>query len=180
MIQHFLSRLTLIVLAGGVFAATSAQAGEQQPINPTSRAEVFDAAYLPANAEGAEKMARKLRPWMLPSAIAQERLEIQLGETVDVEGTDLSLTFAAVPRDSRCPRDVTCIVAGEAIVIFHASLRAEVSELRFEIPPGGQDEKELERFTITIVELEPEADSRTKIDPADYVAKVVVTQSAAR
>lgn len=112
------------------------------------------------------------------AALAQERLEIQLGETADVERTDLSLTFAAVPRDSRCPRDVTCIVAGEAIVIFHARLGDEVTKLRFEVPPQGQDSEQLDRFTITIVELEPETDSKTKIDPADYVATVVVTQSA--
>ena len=53
-------------------------------------------------------------------SITDEPFSLAVGETVTADGTDLSLTFAAVPRDSRCPRDVTCIVAGEAVVVLEA------------------------------------------------------------
>ncbi len=107
-----------------------------------------------------------------------DSFSLAVGETASVEGTDLSLTFDAVTRDSRCPKDVSCIVAGEAVVVFVARLGGEHSELTFKVPPGGpgrKDEQALDRFTITIVELEPETDSTTKIDASDYVATVVVT-----
>ncbi len=107
-----------------------------------------------------------------------DSFSLAVGETASVEGTDLSLTFDAVTRDSRCPKDVTCIVAGEAVVVFVARAGGEDSELTFKVPPGGpgsKDERAFDRFTIAIVELEPETDSTKKIDASDYVATVVVT-----
>ena len=114
-------------------------------------------------------------------SITDEPFSLAVGETVTVDGTDLSLTFAAVPRDSRCPRDVTCIVAGEAVVVLEARLGGQETELTFKVPPegpegpGGEDEQELDGFTIIVVELEPETNSTKKIDPSDYVATVVVS-----
>ena len=78
-------------------------------------------------------------------------------------------------RDSRCPKDVTCIVAGEAVVVFVARVGGEESELTFKVPPRSKDAQAFGRFTIAIVELEPETDSTKKIDASDYVAAVVVT-----
>ena len=40
---------------------------------------------------------------------------------------------------------------------------------------GGENEQELDGFTIIVVELEPETNSTKKIDPSDYVATVVVS-----
>ena len=114
-------------------------------------------------------------------SVADEPFSLAVGETVTMDGTDLVLTFAAVPRDSRCPRDVNCIVAGEVVFVFVARAGGEDSELTFKVPPGGREapeskaEQALDRFTITIVELEPETDSTKKIDASDYVATVVVT-----
>ena len=104
-----------------------------------------------------------------------ESFSLAVGETASVEGTDLSLSFVAVTRDSRCPKDVSCIVAGEAVVVFAARVGGEETELTFKVPPGGKDEQAFGRFTIAIVELEPETDSTKKIDASDYVATVIVT-----
>ena len=108
-------------------------------------------------------------------ARSEESFSLAVGETASVEGTDFSLRFAAVTRDSRCPKDVTCIVAGEAVVVFVARVGGEDSELTFKVPPRSKDEQAFGRFTIAIVELEPETDSTKKIDASDYVAAVVVT-----
>ena len=114
---------------------------------------------------------------MLGSGYAgiDESFSLAVGETASVEGTDLSLSFVTVERDSRCPKDVSCIVAGEAVVVFGARADGEDSELIFKVPPGGEDEQTFSGFTIAIVKLEPEMDSKTKIDASDYVATVVVT-----
>ncbi len=104
-----------------------------------------------------------------------ESFSLAVGETVAVEGSDLSLSFVEVERDSRCPKDVSCIVAGEAVVVFVARVGGEDSELMFKVPPGGKDEQAFGGFTIAIVKLEPETNSTKKIDASDYVANVVVT-----
>jgi hypothetical protein len=100
---------------------------------------------------------------------------LEIGERVDAEEIGLSITFIGVPRDSRCPRDVQCIVAGEAHVVFDVERGAESAELTFKVPPGGSDERELDGVTITLVTLEPETNSTEKIEAADYVATVAVT-----
>lgn len=111
-------------------------------------------------------------------SVTDESFSLAVGETVTVDGMDVSLTFADVPRDSRCPRDVNCVVAGEAIVVFEARTGGRETELTFKVPPGGpgtKAEQVFDRFTITIVGLEPQTDSTKKIDASDYVATVVVT-----
>jgi hypothetical protein len=106
-----------------------------------------------------------------------EPFTMSVGDSVAVDGTDVFLTFVAVPRDSRCPRDVECIVAGEAIVVFEVQRGVQREELTFEVPPGGTDEETFEGLTIHILALEPETDSTRKIEPSDYVATVEVTLS---
>jgi hypothetical protein len=63
---------------------------------------------------------------------------LPLGGTVRVEGTDLHVTFERVAQDSRCPRNVTCVWAGEATVELR--LRdADGSERPIVLViPGGQ------------------------------------------
>jgi len=107
-----------------------------------------------------------------------ESFDLKVGETARLEGDSLILTFNAVRSDSRCPVDVTCIQAGEAVVVFDA--RAEGSERRelvFDVPPGGGDEERFARYRIRIVELRPPAESTKTIDPASYVARVLLERS---
>ena len=51
---------------------------------------------------------------MIATLALASLMTLAVGDTVVVDGSDMSLTFVGVPRDSRCPRDVQCIVAGEA------------------------------------------------------------------
>jgi len=45
-----------------------------------------------------------------------EEFVLTLGQSVVVSGTEISITFSAVPQDSRCPVNVVCIWAGNAEV----------------------------------------------------------------
>jgi len=50
-----------------------------------------------------------------PDQPAGGSLSIKYGETVDVPNAQMKLTFTAV-ADSRCPKDVQCVTAGEGRV----------------------------------------------------------------
>lgn len=102
-----------------------------------------------------------------------EPFRLPLGESVAVADTDLSLTFVAVERDSRCPKGVQCVRAGEAIVVLSIQRRGETSEMRFEVPPGGAVNASFAEHTISL-ELEPEAVAGKRIERDDYVAIVTV------
>ena len=45
-----------------------------------------------------------------------QEFELLVGETARVTGTGQLVRFEAVPADSRCPTDVTCVWAGNALV----------------------------------------------------------------
>ena len=106
-----------------------------------------------------------------------EPFSMKIGETMSLEGAGLELRFLDVPRDSRCPLDVSCIVAGEAHVVIQAVTEAGSSELVFKLPPKGSDEQVFEGFLVTIRALEPQTEETRPIAAADFVATLVVTAS---
>ncbi|MFC2018832.1 hypothetical protein ACFLU4_02595 [Chloroflexota bacterium] len=46
-----------------------------------------------------------------------EEFSLRIGQTARITGEDLKINFQEVTEDSRCPRDVTCIWAGQASCI---------------------------------------------------------------
>jgi len=108
-----------------------------------------------------------------------ESLTLGVGESVRVEDVDLTIAFQEVASDSRCPKDVTCIQAGEAVVLLALGTEAgEKAVLELGVPPGGSSiEASFHDIRITIVELIPQKESGKPIDPATYVATVKVSRA---
>ena len=109
-----------------------------------------------------------------------EAFRLTVGESASIEEADLALLFVDVTGDSRCPRDVTCIVAGEAVVVIDATTSEESETLTFRVPPGNGDTREFSGLRIEILGLEPQTDSRRRIDPSSYEATIVVTAQDAK
>jgi len=114
-----------------------------------------------------------------PEARLGEPFPLRVGESASVEGVDLAIELVEVASDSRCPKDVTCIQAGEAVVrLALRSAGGESAELELAVPPGGSSRAEsFGDFRIAIVKLDPEKESAKRIDPASYVATVTVRRS---
>jgi hypothetical protein len=108
-----------------------------------------------------------------------EAFPLRIGEAATVEDAELTVTFKEVSSDSRCPKDVNCIQAGEAVVLLAVDSKAGQSGmLEFSVPPGGASlAVTFEGLRVTIVRLEPEPESTKSIDTADYVANILVNQS---
>lgn len=60
------------------------------------------------------------------------------GDEVAVEGRAVRLRFAAVVEDSRCPREVTCVWAGRAVVEVAATVGADGPERTARLEVGAQ------------------------------------------
>jgi len=93
------------------------------------------------------------------------------GATASVNTAKFKVRFVAVTEDSRCPRDVTCIWAGEV------KLQFEVQESAKDASPvvileGGNSV--VGTYRVTLVRVEPAPRSTARIAPQDYRATIVV------
>ncbi len=113
----------------------------------------------------------------LGSPLMGKPFSLHVGEAAVVEEAKLSLTFSAVTQDSRCPRDATCVWAGEAVVELRALWEGEPTELTFKVPPGGSDAQVLRGLMISIVGLDPQTKSGKRIEPNTYIAEFMVTRN---
>ena len=105
----------------------------------------------------------------------EQTARLRVGDMVQIDGSSATLTFKAVTRDSRCPKGVRCIRAGEAVVVLE--LRGgsgETSTLTFDVPPGGGASQSLRGYRIEIVSLDPQAEADVEIAPGDYTATVAI------
>jgi len=84
-----------------------------------------------------------------------------------VPGEGLRLKFDRVLSDSRCPSDVACIQAGEAVVAVTA-IAADGSRPRFELHTAGATSVVHAGLTIALEGLEPRPVSSRSIRPSDY------------
>jgi hypothetical protein len=105
-----------------------------------------------------------------------QQFDIAAGQSVQVRGTGISILFSAVSEDSRCPSDVQCVWAGNAVVrlnLSSATAPATEARLNTTLDPksvgyAGQ--------RISLVGLKPSPRSGTTIPSASYVATLEVGQ----
>lgn len=92
------------------------------------------------------------------------------GQTVELAGQYIVLTFVKVLQDSRCPMDAVCIQPGDAtILIGWGSTTGERGEVEVTIGPEGKGSAQFGKFTITVTDLLPyPAASQPTPDLQDY------------
>jgi hypothetical protein len=106
------------------------------------------------------------RPQPQPAS-AGGRLTLAPGQTAAVPGETLQLKFDEVASDSRCPSDVACIQAGDAVVSFTV-IAADRTRQRYEVHTSGPTSVMHAGLTIALEGLEPRPVSSRPIRPADY------------
>jgi hypothetical protein len=94
--------------------------------------------------------------------------DLPVGETVDIESTQLSLRFAHVVADSRCPMNARCIWAGNAKVAVEMggqTIELDTSERFAQRQSVGE-------YDVVLVHLEPTPMAGEKAE--NYVATLRV------
>ncbi len=105
---------------------------------------------------------------------SQASYSLHVGETVEPGNGELALTFEKVENDSRCPKDVLCVMAGQADVVFTVRSNSEERTLIFEVPPDGSDTDRYGNYTITVESLEPQTQSGETIEQDEYIISIQV------
>lgn len=99
------------------------------------------------------------------------RIDVRLGRTAEAHG--VRVTFEDVPTDSRCPVDVQCIQAGDAIAALALRAGAETGSVRLHTNTEPRS-AEIAGRMITLVDLLPLPRSDRPTPPGDYVAQLLV------
>ena len=115
---------------------------------------------------------------VIPSAQVEpnRQFDLKSGQEASVQGTPISVRFLSVSEDSRCPSDVVCVWAGNAVVrlsLMSTQASSIEAALNTTLDPknvtyGG--------YTVRLVDVKPVPKSGTKILDADYVATLEVTK----
>ena len=107
-----------------------------------------------------------------------DEFRLRLGERVTIADIGLTVTFADVAEDSRCPSKAQCVWAGDAIVVIESWTAASgnVTEtLHTNLDPQTV---RVDSVDLELVRLDPYPEEPGTISPEDYVV-TLATRSAA-
>ena len=105
-----------------------------------------------------------------------QEFSIRVGQQVTVQGEKLKVKLVSVANDSRCPRDVKCVWAGNAEVMIHAETKGKSADLKLNTSGAENFPKEVSHqgYKFTLVALSPLPSKDKAIKPADYSATIVI------
>ena len=108
--------------------------------------------------------------------------KLMAGRQVTLKGERLRIKFAALEGDSRCPKNVTCVWAGNAAVRLEVSTRGS-SSTSVTLNTAGTSslagEQEYHGYKVRLLELKPYPQSAQKIAAGDYTVTLLVSKARA-
>jgi hypothetical protein len=103
--------------------------------------------------------------------------ELRVGESAAIGDELLVVAFEGVRSDSRCPRSVVCIRAGEGVVdVLVKRLPATSAGLTLKTQPLDESVGRFENYEVRLVELLPEPRAGEAIPAKEYVSRLTVTR----
>jgi len=111
-------------------------------------------------------------PTDLRQVAVESRFTLQTGDTVDVAGHRMLLTFDGVSADSRCPFDVTCVTAGTADLLFSWQDGPAPGSLTVSFDVRGEQADRVGPLVLRVLDLRPVPVSAVPIEPDEYRATV--------
>ena len=108
-----------------------------------------------------------------PSVSLNEEFVVAPNDTVEIEGTAQRVRFVAVISDSRCPTDVVCIQAGDAVV--RIEILSSAGGQSFDLHTADGRPVTDGHLSVTLVRLIPAPVSTRTIAPEEYRATLRVS-----
>ena len=106
--------------------------------------------------------------------VLDQEFKLKIGESAKASGEGLEVEFDSVTDDSRCPKGVTCVWAGNAKVLLKVKKdtgKAADVELNTNINPKTSRYLEYE---LRLKELKPYPEINTPIKSSDYEVTLTV------
>lgn len=98
-------------------------------------------------------------------------LELRVGASAPVPGTTATITFVRVTNDSRCPKGVTCIWEGDAVVELRVQPRGgDARSVELHVNERFERRAPVDGVTVTLERLEPYPEAERPVPEGGYVA----------
>ena len=117
-------------------------------------------------------------PETVQEAPLGQEFTLRPAESVRIAGTPLVLTFDRITEDSRCPTDVNCVWAGNAVVRL-ATRVAGAPRGPVELHTTTVDKRgaAVDGYRVQLVRLAPNRTQSTTITQDQYLATLTVVRS---
>jgi hypothetical protein len=113
------------------------------------------------------------------SVTLDKSFQLRLGATAVLSPDNVQITFAKMSQDSRCPSDVQCAWAGQAVVQIQVAPPGgapETADLTLGPSPQPQASATFGQYAVEFRDLEPYPITTIPINPNDYIATLVVSK----
>jgi hypothetical protein len=108
---------------------------------------------------------------------AGDTVRLRVGEVVELGGTNARVTLAAVPADSRCPVDVTCVWQGDAHVRLEGTAPTtptmEPIDLHTTLDPK---EATFAGWRIRLLDVAPQRTQQDNVRQQDYSVLLAISR----
>ena len=102
-----------------------------------------------------------------------EPFQLAVGQSAQLASGQFSLTFATVAEDSRCPRGVDCVWAGQVVVVLDVTQNGQASSpIKLTLGGAGRTANaasaQASGQTVQLMAVDPYPQAGKNIAPADY------------
>ena len=113
-----------------------------------------------------------------PARLGQE-FDLRVGQRAVFRKTNLTVKFAAVKEDSRCPSDVTCVWAGNARVelLLTNGRRTTSVTLNSNTAAPLPADSTFAGYSVKLVNLSPYPLSKRPVARGSYVVRIIVSKN---
>jgi len=138
-------------------------------------------------------MFNNLRKWILLALVflvtmvgcaqSESRTEVRLnqtfvmkmGQAVEVAGENLNIKFKDITEDSRCPKGVVCVWAGQVSALIQISAGDGQEELILTEPGSSPNTIAYRQYTISH-QITPYPEAGKAINKADYRLQLTISK----
>ena len=99
------------------------------------------------------------------------------GESASIGAERVQVAFERVLSDSRCPRDVQCIQAGEAVVRVQLTIPGRERQMLDLSTSRDRETANVGSYTLSLTALDPVPLASKPTKPADYRATLVLRRN---
>lgn len=101
---------------------------------------------------------------------------INVDTCFDNDDQGMSVCLDSVTDDSRCPSDLVCVWAGDAVANFSIKTKNEINSFQLHTNNDFQNDTVLQGYRIKLVAITPYPSSDHQIEPKDYSVEILVAK----